>query len=309
MIIALVPVMVAGLVRLNRAYATEDAELHADVAKLAETPTRRTHTVVVLVDGLDAADARAIQYARTLMPEQLRAVHFDIDPWRTSGLVHDWSELGLSRFPLEIIECPDRRVARAAVELAAEIVADGDTELTVLVPRREYDKAWHRLLHDRSSTAISKALTHMPRCSVTIIPYHLGTPRPPVMLNPPMRTAPNRNGRIGPTVSYVDGSDLPEDRVRVNSIVHRQTASVVGRVRAMRIQPWAGNPALECTVADETGSIVVVFFGRRSIGGMRLGTIMRVDGVVGEHHGMRAMLNPTYTILSTPKPPQDAGKH
>jgi hypothetical protein len=32
----------------------------------------------------------------------------------------------------------------------------------------------------------------------------------------------------------------------------------------MRVQPWGGNPALECVVADETGSVVVVFFGRRS---------------------------------------------
>jgi len=38
---------------------------------------------------------------------------------------------------------------------------------------------------------------------------------------------------------------------------------------------------LECTLADETGSITVVFFGRREIGGVRLGTIMTVTGVAG----------------------------
>jgi hypothetical protein len=66
----------------------------------------------------------------------------------------------------------------------------------------------------------------------------------------------------------------------------------------MRIQPWAGNPALECTLADETGSITVVFFGRREIGGVGLGTTMSVTGVPGEHHGKRAMLNPEYSILT-----------
>ena len=75
------------------------------------------------------------------------------------------------------------------------------------------------------------------------------------------------------------------------------------------MQPWAGNPALECTLADETGSIIVVFFGRREIGGVRLGTIMTVNGVAGEHHGMRAILNPEYTIISTPASPVKPDHH
>ncbi|MEY2523662.1 MAG: hypothetical protein QOJ66_2227, partial [Ilumatobacteraceae bacterium] len=79
--------------------------------------------------------------------------------------------------------------------------------------------------------------------------------------------------------------------------------------KAFRVQPWGGNPALECTLADETGSITVVFFGRREIGGVRLGTIMSVTGVPGEHHGMRAILNPEYAIISTPTAPMKPDHH
>ena len=66
--------------------------------------------MVVLVDDARPAAARAIQYARTLQPDELRAVHFDLDPWKTSQLAEAWGDLGLSRFPLDIVECPDRRV-------------------------------------------------------------------------------------------------------------------------------------------------------------------------------------------------------
>ena len=97
--------------------------------------------------------------------------------------------------------------------------------------------------------------------------------------------------------------DLPTDRIRIADLAPRRRSTVAGRVRAFRVQPWGGNPALECTLADETGSITVVFFGRREIGGVRLGTIMSVTGVAGEHHGMRAILNPEYTIVSTPAAP------
>ena len=70
-IMLLVPIMVYGLVRMNRAYEAEDVELHEDAQGLAEAHTMRTHSVIVLVDNLDAAAARAIQYARTLQPDQL----------------------------------------------------------------------------------------------------------------------------------------------------------------------------------------------------------------------------------------------
>ena len=66
---------------------------------------------------------------------------------------------------------------------------------------------------------------------------------------------------------------------------------MAGRVRSMRVQPWGGNPALECAIADETGSVVVIFFGRRELGGVRLGTLLRVEVVVGEYRGRRSILN------------------
>ena len=314
-IMLLVPMMVYGLVRLNRAYKAEDVELHEDAQALAEAHTMRTHSVVVLVDNLDAATARAIQYARTLLPDDLRAVHFDLDSWKTSQVVSAWSDLGFSQFPLDIIECPDRRMPRAALEMASQSTADGDIELTILIPRREYTKVWHRLLHDRSSNAIVAALGDTPHCNVTIVPYHLGrahTVAESIAVVAPADSAATpvfKQGKTGPAATNVSAKDLPAQRTRIAELVSRQRSTVCGRVKAFRVQPWGGNPALECTVADETGSITVVFFGRREIGGVRLGTIMSVTGVAGEHHGVRAILNPEYAIISTPTAPVRPDQH
>ncbi len=54
------------------------------------------------------------------------------------GSRREWGRLGLSSLPLDIVECEDRRLTRAALELAAETVADGQTELTILLPRRGF---------------------------------------------------------------------------------------------------------------------------------------------------------------------------
>ena len=56
-------------------------------------------------------DGAAIQYARTLTPDSLRIVHFAVDPKEPATLESEWRRLGLSRLPLDIIECPDRRLA------------------------------------------------------------------------------------------------------------------------------------------------------------------------------------------------------
>ncbi|MGC8470859.1 MAG: amino acid permease [Acidimicrobiales bacterium] len=167
------PLMYWGLIRMHRQYVREGEELEVSAAEATEAPLLRRHTVIVLVDSLDMATVRAIQYARTLAPDELRAVHFDIDSAATRELEQEWSRLGGSRLPLDIVEVPDRRLGRAALELAAETVADGDTECTVLLPRRGFEWGWQRLLHDRTADKIAGVVSQVPHVSATIVPYNL----------------------------------------------------------------------------------------------------------------------------------------
>ena len=315
-IVVLVPVMVLGLVRLNKAYETEEQELLDDVHVLAAAPVRREHAVVVLVDNLDAATARALQYARTLVAIDLRAVHFDIDGWKTEQLTESWQRLGLARFPLDIIECPDRRITRAAVDMVVDSTAGGDTEVTVLIPRREYTKVWHRFLHDRSSAAISAALASVAHCNVTIVPYHLGEGEGDGRSKPITAPLPSNNGN---GLAHAGGTTLADERIvidgddgngtRIGALVARQHATVAGRIQLLRVQPWGSSPSLECRVTDGTGTVTAVFLGRREIGGVRIGTTVRLSGSVSETHGRLVIINPVYELLSVPPAPAAPGQH
>ena len=126
----------------------------------------------ILVDKIDLATARAIQYARTLTPDDLHAVHFNIDDKRAELLISRWQQLGLARLPLDVIDCPDRRLGRAALELAAEL-ADGETEVSMLLPRRSYGKTWRRVLHDQTADRIVDIVSQLPHVNATIIPFHV----------------------------------------------------------------------------------------------------------------------------------------
>jgi amino acid transporter len=298
MIVVLVPIMVLALVRLNRQYEAEAEELEQDASQAAAAPILRRHVVVVFVDELDVAAARAIQYARTLTPDELRVVHFDLDPIRTEDLAAAWRRLGLARLSLEIIELPDRRLNRAALQVAAEELADGQTEVSVLIPRIQRSRVWHRLLHDRTADSIAEAMADLAHCNVTIVPYHLraGTSRATVTTPGTAQTAVNHsvNGAVDLGVA------TPPECTPLDEIPIRAHVKVIGRVHAVRVQPWGGAPSLEATIRDGRGMLTLVFLGRREIGGIDPGTVLTAEGVVGTHRNRPAMLNPTYTLLSTP---------
>ncbi len=200
------PLLYFGLIRLHHQYDVESTLLETGAVEASEAPILRRHVVVVLVARLDMATARALQYARTLTPDDLRAVHFDIDSKEARELEEEWGRLGLARLPLDIIECPDRRLGRAAIELVADATLDGDTECTVLLPRRSYSRVWQRVLHDRTADKIATVLSQVPHVAATIIPYNL-----PGRFSEKVRTYGRsvQRSRLTSTSSEADGSTGP----------------------------------------------------------------------------------------------------
>jgi amino acid transporter len=298
-VVILLPLGVFALLRLHRQYAKEDEQLEAGAAQACEVPVLRRHVVLVLVDKLDLAAARAIQYARTLSPDQLRAVHFAVDPRDSAALEREWSRLGLSRLPLDIIECPDRRLARAALELSAEITSDGTTELTVLLPRRGYAAGWRRLLHDRSADRIAAAVGDLPHVNATIVPFQLlgGWPLWRLRLLPQ-----------GPAGRPARGAIRPKDDIDaavagttpIGEASWRQRVRVAGRIKAVRVPTGGATANLECTLVDSTGAILLVFQGRRRIPGIQQGARLVAQGMVGSWEGRLAILNPDYELFAGP---------
>ena len=103
--------MVVLLLRLNNQYRREAEELEEDVPAAAAAPMLRRHVVLVFVDRIDMAMARAIQYGRTHTTAELRAVHFALDEEVAELLAAEWQRLGLHAGPAR-----DRGVPRPAAD-------------------------------------------------------------------------------------------------------------------------------------------------------------------------------------------------
>jgi hypothetical protein len=80
----------------------------------------------------------------------------------------------------------------------------------------------------------------------------------------------------------------------------RHPATVCGTLRSVTLRPRAGVPALEAELYDGTGSLYVVWLGRRHIAGIEPGRRLRIHGMVSENDGHRAVFNPRYELV--PKP-------
>lgn len=94
------------------------------------------------------------------------------------------------------------------------------------------------------------------------------------------------------------GSRSLTDVIPIADVKWREKVKVAGRVKALRVQPWADQVAsLELTLADHTGGLTVVFLGRRTLGGVNLGSHMVVEGMTSEHHHLLTILNPSYQLL------------
>jgi hypothetical protein len=131
---------------------------------------RTEHRVVVLVDRIDRAGLRAIRYAMSLGATEVRAVHAAVDLHRSDRLAQRWMELQLP-IPLDIVECWDRNVARSLEARVAELM-DHTSEVTVVMPRRDFPHLRQRVLHDRSSRRIARALGRYEHVDLTVVPYY-----------------------------------------------------------------------------------------------------------------------------------------
>ena len=302
--------------------------LETGVAEASEAPVLRRHVVVVLVDRLDMATARALQYARTLAPDDLRAVHFDIDTKAARELEAEWGRLGLARLPLDIIECPDRRLGRAAIELVADATLDGDTECTVLLPRRSYRpglaalparphrrqdrrrpgpgaprERHHRPLRRAAAASASGSAPTAARSSGPAsgerraTGRRRSTPRARSGRRPhgPAGRAPAPGGRAGGRPDAGPAGRAPPRRSP--RCVPRQRVRVAGRVKSVRVQPRAGTSNLECVLSDGTGGLLLVFQGRPKIAGIEPGARLVAEGMVGTWGRRPAMLNPSFELV------------
>ena len=300
------PIMVLGLLQMNKSYRKENAVFEASRSSGSTVAKFKLHRVVVFVDSYDIATERALQYCATLNPYSIRAVHFDIDPLVTKRLEAAWGaeNSASASINLEVFDCEDRRVDRAALELVADVVRDPDVFCMVILPRRGFSSRLQRLLHDRTADSSADAVMHIPRSAATIIPSRMGDARftenktvEAPMSDEVLRGGVREDAHLEADVKLAERSVGADP---IGGLKDRELVEIAGRVRAMAISNESGGSELRCTIADNTGSVTLVFQGRSEVPGIERGTRLLVRGTVSSLRREAVILNPQYEIVATP---------
>jgi hypothetical protein len=309
-VVVITPFLVMAFLRLRKQYTSEQDALNITIQSSRATSMTR-HDVTVLIDSFDLATIGAIRYARSLNPRNLSAVHFVIDDRRAEMLSKEWAKNeACADVPLELIDCPDRRLANAAVDYAIRATAGNDVELTLLLPRRSYSKVLGWLLHDQTAEDIARPISQLERVVATIIPFDVekiisgqsSWKAPTEKKNESIQAVPVRTQSAFTKAPVATKPNEPishyaENITPIGNITWRKRAHVQGRVNSIKSAPSGSSPLVEVEMWDESGGVTLQFLGRREITGLEVGSQLKAEGMVGENNGQLIILNPSYEII------------
>jgi RecJ-like exonuclease len=107
--------------------------------------------------------------------------------------------------------------------------------------------------------------------------------------------------RLVTDAEQLDAEDLQEEADRsgakpVAKCAHGQPVTVTGRLRSVVYTPKETVPTVDAELFDGSGSVHLVWLGRRRIFGIEPGRMVTARGRVAEHGGRLVIFNPWYEL-------------
>jgi hypothetical protein len=310
LVVVVFPLLVFVLMRLNREYRAEAAILEKFRTQRPDFLKYARHRVFVLVNSVDLAVLEALRYGRGLRADELTAVHFMIDAAHAEQLRKLWEHYGLE-VPLRIIDCPDRRLTRAAQELVNTTCAEyRNTNVTMLLPRRSYAPLLGRLLHDRTADQIARAVSRIPNAAATIVPYDVQSrirqAFPDMFEERLTREVEKMQARVGKDdqqrVETYQHPEPPPAVIAIDGLLAGHRATVEGRVNQVDDATRDGQTLRVVVIGDDSGELRVTFSAGHGGTDIQPGQVVRLTGKARQT-GNRpiTMSDPNYRIIDTPE--------
>ena len=165
----LIPILVTSFRAVGRHYDRGHAAVHVEPGYW---PRRETHTMVVLVGGINKGVLHGLQYAKSLNPDRLVAVTVATDDDDRQRIEAQWAAFAVP-IDLNILYSPYRELTRPVSEFLDELDARyQDDIVTVVIP--EFVTSWRtQWLHNGSAFALKAKLLHRPHTAVVSVPIHM----------------------------------------------------------------------------------------------------------------------------------------
>jgi hypothetical protein len=129
-----------------------------------------------------------------------------------------------------------------------------------------------------------------------------------------VRPGEERRGWWGRTVhrltadeAELEAEDLQKISVAAGAVPvcdcgDRQEVCVAGAIQSVTVRLRAGSPSLEADICDGSGTVTLVFLGRRRIPGIEAGRSMKATGLLTHQDRRPTIFNPRYELLPASSP-------
>ncbi|MBO0864740.1 MAG: amino acid permease [Mycobacterium sp.] len=309
LVVVVFPLLVLGLMRLNREYRAEASILETFRAARPELVKYARHRVFVFVNAVDLAVLEALRYGKGLRSDELIAVHFMVDPAVAARLRKRWDDFDLDT-RLRVVDCPDRQITRAAQMLVVKARDEHpDTNVTVLLPRRTYAPMLGRLLHDRTADKVARAVSRVPDAAATIVPYdvqsRIAEAFPDGVEQRIAREVEKVQARVlQDEQQTVDAYEHPERGtavIPVAGLIPGRRATIEGRVSQVEDITKRRRTFRWIVVGDDSGDVSVAFDPDRGAD-IQPGQMLRITGKARQR-GRRpiSIVDPTYHLVEEPE--------
>ncbi len=311
-------------------YASVAIELTPPADEAVTLPA--SNRAIVLVSKVHLPTLRALAYARATQPSHIEAVTVSVDEAETARLREEWERADIP-VPLTVVASPYRDITKPVVSYVSRLRRESPRDVvTVFIPEYVLGHWWEQLLHNQSALRLKTRLLLQPGVIVASVPYQLRSAAKAAAL-PHVPSGPGavRSGRapVPPAVPFTGQAANPDAehehglaRLRhhiaaaheqlqaeelqarvadasatpIADVPDREHAVIAGTLRTVTVRPRGSSPALHAELWDGSGSISLVWLGRRHIPGIEPGRHLTVRGRIAQHRSGRTIYNPLYEL-------------
>jgi hypothetical protein len=264
---------------------------------------------IVLVSKLHLPTLRALAYAKATHPSHLEAITVDVDEAETLRLKEEWENNNIP-VPLTVIASPYREITRPIVDYVKRLRRESPRDIvTVYVPQYVVGHWWEQLLHNQSALRLKTRLLMQPGVVVAAVPYqlrsaahqHLAGRRADSGVDalPPLQ-------RLVADSAALHAADLQAEcrddgAMPIADTQPHEFVDVAGTLRTVTLRPRGTSLTMEADLWDGTGSVTLVWLGRRDIPGIRPGRRIEVHGRMARIKDERTIYNPSYELRPGPE--------
>jgi amino acid transporter len=169
--IVVIPTIIVLFRAIGRHYRRVAGVLTADPG--SRVPSYDNTTALILVGQVHKGVLNALNFAKAMRPNRIRAVYVSYDEEDEAAMMLQWEKFDID-VPLEIVYSPYRELLGPVLRYIDDVDREyEDDTITVIIPEFVVSHWWEHILHNQSALFLKGRLLFRKGTVVISVPYHV----------------------------------------------------------------------------------------------------------------------------------------